>query len=75
MVEPERGKRTKGQVNLNRSSLEDLAKLPMLGRDRAEKLIQYRKDHGGIANWEDLEHVLSFSKGMIEDLKKGGATL
>jgi competence ComEA-like helix-hairpin-helix protein len=75
MVEPERGKKTKGQVNLNRASLEDLAKLPMVGRDRAEKLIQYRNDHGEIRNWEELEHVASFSKGMIEDLKQGGVTL
>lgn len=75
MAERERGKRTHGQVNLNHASIEDLAKLPMVGRDRAEKLIQYRKDHGDIKNWEELEHVPSFSKGMIEDLKEGGVTL
>lgn len=75
MVEQERGKRTPGQINLNRASLEDLAKLPMVGRDKAEKLIQYRKDHGDIKNWDELENVLSFSKGMIENLKQGGVTL
>ena len=70
-----RGKKAADKVNLNFAGVEDLAKLPMVGRDRAEKLIQYRKDHGEIKNWEELEHIPSFSKGMIEDLKQEGVTL
>ena len=75
MVEHQKGKKASGRVNINRASVEDLAKLPMIGRDRAEKLVQYRKEYGEIRNWEDLAHVPSFSQGMIEELKHGDVEL
>ncbi len=38
-------------VNLNNASLEDLAGVPGIGRERAEALLMYREQNGPLANW------------------------
>jgi len=62
-------------VNLNHISVEKLSKLPMVGRERAESIINYRTEHGPFKSWDDLRKIPGFVEGMIEDLKQGGATL
>ena len=58
-------------VDLNSSSLEELAELPMIGRERAEAMIQSRP----FRSWEDVARVPGISNGIIDDLRSGGATL
>jgi competence protein ComEC len=58
-------------VNLNNASVDEIANLPMVGKDRAEKLIEARPFN----SWEDVEKVEGIGKGMVDDLKSGNATL
>jgi DNA uptake protein ComE-like DNA-binding protein len=67
--------RTEKRVNLNSANLEDLENLPMLGRERAENIIKFRKNYGGIRSWDDLKEIAGFSRGLIEDLRQSGATI
>ena len=62
-------------VNINTASLEELTRLHMVGKDRAQEIINFRNEHGPFRSWEDLDQVPGFSKGMIEDIRKSGATL
>lgn len=63
------------KINLNKASLEELEYLPMMGRERAERLIKYRDEHGPFKSWDDVDKISGFSLGMIEDMKAGGATI
>lgn len=47
-------------VNLNNASLEDLAGVPGVGRERAEALLMYREQNGPLANWGELRQVPGF---------------
>ncbi len=56
-------------VDLNSASIDEIAGLPMIGRERAEVLVENRP----FLSWEDIERIPGFSSGMIDDLKSGGA--
>lgn len=58
-------------VDLNSAPLDEIASLPMVGRDRAEKLVNARP----FKSWEDVQHVEGIDKGMVDDLKSGGARI
>lgn len=58
-------------IDLNRSSEQELAELPMVGQKRAEELIRNRP----FKSWDDVERVPGISKGMVDDLKSGGARI
>jgi DNA uptake protein ComE-like DNA-binding protein len=58
-------------INLNTASAEELARLPMVGPTRANDVVRNRP----YRNWEDLEKIPGISKGMIDDLKSGGARI
>lgn len=59
------------RVDLNSAKFDEVADLPMVGRERAKDLIDARP----FRTWEDVERVPGFSKGMVDDLKSGGAVL
>jgi len=61
----------KSNTDLNSASPEEIAKLPMVGPDRANDVVRNRP----YRNWEDLETIPGISKGMIDDLKSGGARI
>ena len=58
-------------VDLNTASEEEIADLPMVGPDRARTLTRNRP----FRSWDDVEQLDGFGKGMIDDLKSGGAQL
>ncbi len=58
-------------VDLNTASLEELASLPMVGRERAEQILMHRPFH----DWDDVRKVPGFSQGMVDDLMSGNARL
>ena len=59
-------------VDLNRAKVEDLEHIGVLGRKRAQDIINYRNEHGPFKSWSDLEKVPGFSKKLADDLKNQG---
>ena len=62
-------------VNLNNASLEDLARVPGVGRERAEALLMYREQNGPLANWGELRDVPGFEDEDVIDYVRGFAEL
>lgn len=56
---------SKGLINLNTATYEEIAGLSVVGSERAHILISRRPFH----NWEEITRVPGFSKGMVENLK------
>lgn len=54
--EPVQSSKT-GKININTASAAELDNLPGVGPALAERIIQYRTDHGPFANPEDLQNV------------------
>ena len=46
-----------GKVNINKASVEEIAKLEKIGEKYAERIVQYRKDHGPFEKAEDITKV------------------
>ncbi|AHF07884.1 helix-hairpin-helix domain-containing protein [Desulfitobacterium metallireducens] len=46
-----------GQININTAGVSELDKLPGIGPALAERIIQYRNDHGAFSKPEDLQEV------------------
>lgn len=61
----------KRRVNLNTATIDEIADLPMVGRERAEAIMNSRP----FRSWEDVERIPGFSTGMIDDLQSGGAEI
>lgn len=59
-------------VNLNRANLEDLTKLQGIAEGIAEKIINYRNEHGIFRSWEDVKRIPGFGDSLVENLKNGG---
>lgn len=62
-------------IDLNSASLEELSEMDIIGRKRAEDLVQEREKRGGFKEWKDLKQVPGFTETLIEDLKDSGATI
>jgi competence protein ComEA len=62
-------------VNLNNASLEDLAGIPGVGRERAEALLLYREQNGPLANWGELRDVPGFEDEDLIEYVRGFAEL
>jgi len=53
-------------ININSASKEELMQLPGIGLTMAERIIQYRKEHGPFQNVEDLQNVKGIGKKKFE---------
>ena len=56
---------SRGLVNLNTATYEEIAGLSVVGSERAHILISHRP----FRSWEEITKVPGFSKGMVENLK------
>jgi DNA uptake protein ComE-like DNA-binding protein len=66
------GRQTSNRVvDLNTASEDEIARLPMVGRDRARALIQNRP----FQDWDEIARLSGLGKGMILYLKSGGAQI
>jgi competence protein ComEA len=45
------------KVNINTATVEEIAKLEKIGPSYAERIVQYRKDHGPFEKPEDITKV------------------
>jgi competence protein ComEA len=58
-----------GPVNLNSASLEQLDALPGIGPITAQKILDYRRDHGPFTSVDQLDAIPGIGPSRIEDLR------
>ncbi len=59
------------QIDINNASVQELMKIPGLGRQRAEELINNRP----FDSWNEVRRVPGFSDRLVEELQQSGAIL
>ena len=59
-----------GKININTASVEEIAKLEKIGPNYAERIVQYRKEHGPFEKPEDLMKVKGIGPKTFELNKK-----
>jgi competence ComEA-like helix-hairpin-helix protein len=57
-------------IDLNSATLEELDRLPGVGRSRAAAIVQYRTEHGGFSQVEDLARVPGFGPAAVQRLRE-----
>lgn len=56
-------------ININSANLENLRRLPGVGEELAERIIQYRSAHGAFSSREELMQVKGIGEKKFEQLK------
>ena len=57
------------KVNINKASVEELAQLQGIGLKYAEKIVQYREEHGPFVKAEDIMNVSGVGPKTFEENK------
>ncbi len=57
------------KININTASLEELQTLPRIGPAIAQRIIDYRKEHGPFKKIEDLLKVQGIGERVFEQIK------
>lgn len=56
-------------LNINTATAEELETLPKIGPQMAQRIIDYRKAHGGFASVDALQNVNGIGKKTLEKLR------
>ncbi len=67
--EPAARQDKKVRINLNSAALEDLLKLPKIGKVSAQRIIDYRNEHGHFTSVDELLNVKGIGKKTLEIIK------
>ena len=59
-----------GSVNINTANAEELQMLPKIGPQKAQAIIDYRKEHGNFTSLDDLKNVSGIGEKIFEGLKQ-----
>lgn len=62
------GKMADGRLNINTATQEELTMLDGIGQKTAQKIIEYRTEHGGFGVIEDLAMVKGISLDMVQKM-------
>lgn len=65
----ESSKNKTGLININTASKEELTELTGVGPKIAERIIEYRKTHGGFSSKEEIMNVKGIGKKIFEKFK------
>ena len=60
----------KSRVNVNEASQKTLSKIKAIGKKLAEKIVEYRDEHGDFKSFDDLLNVKGLGKKKLEKIKK-----
>lgn len=60
----------KKSIDLNKASVEELKKLPGIGKKTAQKIVEYRRKYGGFNKIEDIMKVERIGQNLFEKIKE-----
>ncbi|MGI9950836.1 helix-hairpin-helix domain-containing protein [Moorellaceae bacterium AZ2] len=63
------GGMSRGKININTAGLEELDSLPGIGPALAQRILDYRQQHGPFRSIEDLQNVSGIGVKRFEELK------
>ena len=63
------GQEDDDSVNLNTADLEELKTLPGIGDAKAKSIINYREEHGGFENIEEIMQIEGIKEGVFQKIK------
>lgn len=69
-IRPSRQISSGGKINVNRASAEELKKLPGIGAAYAERIVEYRNQHGDFTSLDELTNVSGIGPVTVSKLKE-----
>jgi competence protein ComEA len=54
------------KINLNQATQDEIMKVPGIGPKEAERIVQYRQEHGGFRSVDELDNVWRVSGSEFE---------
>ncbi len=64
----------KSSIDLNSADVDQLDQIEGLGRNRAQKLVDFRNQHGPFKTWDDVKKIPGYSEQIVSLIKQSGAT-
>ena len=69
-VERTRDSTTKGKVNINTASREELMTLNGIGESKASQIISYRETNGAFEKIDDIMNITGIKEGVFSKIKE-----